>query len=162
MAMASSTARWLMTGSEPGRPRQTGHTLVLGWSPNMLGQPQNSLVAVFSSQWTSSPTTISHPGFTSGPSRRARAGRGPGAAASTTAATLNRVPSDRAGPRSCTPTGSPSSPGPKGTLMAGWPARLLGMVQTSDRYMLRGSPVLAPSGKAVVGAVGPRSTSHRR
>src|ERR1700737_3457431 len=67
-----------------------------------------------------------------------------GAAASTTAATLNRVPSDRAGPSSCTPTGSPSSPVPKGTLIAGWPARLVGMVHTSERYMVSGSPVLAP------------------
>ena len=115
MAMASSTARWLSTGSDPGRPRQTGQTLVLGSSPNMLGHPQNSLVAVLSSQWTSSPMTISHPGFMTGPSAadRPAAARG-GAAASTTAATLNRVLSDRAGPSSCTPTGRPSSPGAEG------------------------------------------------
>ena len=69
MAMASSTAFWLSTGSEPGSPRQTGHTLVLGSSPNTLGHPQNSLVAVLSSQWTSRPMTISHPGFTTGPPR---------------------------------------------------------------------------------------------
>src|SRR5439155_26488375 len=57
--MASSTAWWLSTGSDPGRPRQTGHTLVLGSSPKALRQPQNSLVAVRSSQCTSSPITIS-------------------------------------------------------------------------------------------------------
>ena len=38
--MANSTARRLMTGSAPGRPRQTGQTLVLGAEPNSLGQPQ--------------------------------------------------------------------------------------------------------------------------
>ena len=161
MAMASSTAFWLSTGSDPGRPRQTGQTLVLGSSPNMLGQPQNSLVAVLSSQWTSRPMTISQPGFMTGPSAAGTGAGRAGAAASTTAATLNRVLSDRAGPSSCTPTGRPSSPAPKGTLMAGWPARLDGMVQTSDRYMVSGSPVLAPRGKAVVGAVGPSRTSQR-
>ena len=60
MAIASSTACWLSTGSEPGSPRQFGHTLVLGSSPNMFGHPQNSLVAVRSSQWTSRPMTIFH------------------------------------------------------------------------------------------------------
>ena len=50
---------FIYTGIEPGRPRQTGHTLVLGSSPNWFGQPQNSFVAVASSVWTSSPITIS-------------------------------------------------------------------------------------------------------
>jgi hypothetical protein len=58
--MASSTACSLSTGSEPGRPRHTGHTLVLGSSPKRLGHPQNSLVAVASSQCTSRPMTVSH------------------------------------------------------------------------------------------------------
>ena len=69
MAMAISTARALSTGSDPGRPRHTGQTLVLGSSPNMFRHPQNSFEAVLSSQCTSSPTTISHPGFTTGPRR---------------------------------------------------------------------------------------------
>ena len=155
MAMASSTARWLSTGSEPGRPRQFGHTLVLGSSPNTLGQPQNSLVAVLSSQWTSSPMTSCQSALMPAPPAVMRGAARSGAAASTTAATWNRVPSDRAGPSSCTPTGRPSSPGPNGTLMAGWPARLDGMVHTSDRYMVSGSSTLAPRAKAVVGAVGP-------
>ena len=43
MAMASSTALWLSTGSDPGRPRQTGQTLVLGSSPNMLRAPAEQL-----------------------------------------------------------------------------------------------------------------------
>src|SRR5437868_9804654 len=59
MRMANSTARSLTTGSEPGSPRHTGQMLVLGASPNMFRQPQNNLVAVDSSQCTSSPTTIS-------------------------------------------------------------------------------------------------------
>src|SRR3954470_16462086 len=60
MRMAESTAWRLSTGSDPGSPRHTGHTLVFGSSPKALRQPQNNLVAVFSSQWTSSPTTVSH------------------------------------------------------------------------------------------------------
>src|ERR1019366_135050 len=99
------------------------------------------------------------------PSAGAGAGAGgasSGAAASTAAATFSTVPSDRAGPRSWTPTGSPSSPAPNGMLTAGCPARLDGMVQTSDRYMVSGSPVFAPRAKAVVGAVGPSSTSQWR
>src|SRR3954468_10358568 len=61
MRMANSTACRLSTGSEPGSPRQTGHTLVLGSAPKALRHPQNSFVAVLSSQWTSSPMTVSHP-----------------------------------------------------------------------------------------------------
>ena len=59
MRMASSTACSFSTGSEPGSPRQTGQTFVFGSSPNAFGQPQNSLVAVCSSQWTSRPMTVS-------------------------------------------------------------------------------------------------------
>ena len=57
---------------------------------------------------------------------RMRGAGSSGAAASTTAATCSSAPSERAGPSSCTPTGRPSAPGPKGTLMAGCPARLEG------------------------------------
>src|SRR5215212_9865394 len=60
MRMAYSTAWRLITGRDPGRPRHTGQMLVLGSAPNRLAQPQNSLVAVCSSQWTSSPMTSSH------------------------------------------------------------------------------------------------------
>src|SRR4051794_22894766 len=58
--MANSTAWRFSTGNDPGRPRHTGQTLVLGWSPKALRQPQNNFVAVLSSQWTSSPMTISY------------------------------------------------------------------------------------------------------
>ncbi|SHS76606.1 Uncharacterised protein [Mycobacteroides abscessus subsp. abscessus] len=47
--MADSTAFSLTTGSEPGRPRQTGQIWVLGSAPKVVGQPQNILVAVDSS-----------------------------------------------------------------------------------------------------------------
>ncbi len=57
--MASSTAFSLTTGSVPGRPRVTGSTLVLGSSPKRLGAPENILVAVASSAWTSRPHTSS-------------------------------------------------------------------------------------------------------
>lgn len=61
MAMANSMARSFSTGSDPGNPRQTGQVLVFGSEPNEFAQPQNIFVAVFSSVWTSSPTTISQP-----------------------------------------------------------------------------------------------------
>src|SRR5437588_6555515 len=48
------------TGSEPGRPRQTGHVLVFGGEPNSLRHPQNIFVAVESSTWHSSPMTVSN------------------------------------------------------------------------------------------------------
>src|ERR687886_2880212 len=54
---ALSRARWFSTGREPGSPRQTGHTWLLGSAPNSVGQPQNILVAVLSSTCTSSPST---------------------------------------------------------------------------------------------------------
>src|SRR3954451_22585568 len=60
IVMANSTAWRLSTGNDPGRPRQTGQTFVLGSSPKALRQPQNSFVAVDSSQCTSRPTTVSH------------------------------------------------------------------------------------------------------
>ena len=118
--------------------------LVLGSAPKLLRQPQKSLVAVRSSEWTSRPIDGLPPGAASPSSRRLPGRSGPaawaaGARDSRAAATWNITVSPRAGARICTPTGSPSSPAPKGTLMAGWPARLDGMVHTSLRYMVRGS-----------------------
>jgi hypothetical protein len=49
----------LATGSDPGSPRQTGQTWVLGSAPKVAGQAQNILVAVLSSQWVSMPMTVS-------------------------------------------------------------------------------------------------------
>src|SRR4051812_15808156 len=57
---AISTASPLMTGSEPGSPRQTGQTLVFGGCPKCVLQPQKSLVFVSSCAWTSSPITTSY------------------------------------------------------------------------------------------------------
>ena len=45
------------TGSEPGRPRQTGQTWLFGSAPKMVVQPQNILVLVPSSTWVSRPIT---------------------------------------------------------------------------------------------------------
>ena len=50
-------ARALTTGSEPGRPRQTGQVCVFGGSPKLSSQPQNIFVAVASWTWISSPMT---------------------------------------------------------------------------------------------------------
>jgi hypothetical protein len=58
--IADSTALTLTTGSEPGSPRQTGQTWVLGSAPNAVEQPQNILDAVLSSTCTSSPSTGSY------------------------------------------------------------------------------------------------------
>ncbi|MNL66840.1 hypothetical protein D3C87_1913640 [compost metagenome] len=45
-------------------------------------------------------------------------------------------------------------------LTAGMPARLTGMVKISFKYMVSGSSVWEPSLNAVVGAVGPITTSY--
>ena len=63
--MADSTATWLSTGSEPGSPRHTAHTWVLGSLPKLLAQPQNILVFVDSSTCTSRPSTGSYLAMTS-------------------------------------------------------------------------------------------------
>ena len=55
-----SIAARLGTGSDPGRPRHTGQTWVLGSPPNVAGQPQNSLVLVPSSTWVSRPISGSY------------------------------------------------------------------------------------------------------
>src|SRR5918998_6767753 len=57
---ANLMASPLGTGNAPGRPRHTGHTLVLGGSPNVVRLPQNILVRVRSWTCTSSPITVSH------------------------------------------------------------------------------------------------------
>ena len=54
------TAWRLSTGKAPGRPRQTGQTLVLGASPKRLRQAQKILVCVRSWQCTSRPITGSY------------------------------------------------------------------------------------------------------
>jgi hypothetical protein len=59
MRAAYSMARALATGSEPGSPRHTGQTWVFGSAPKVVGQAQNILVAVASSQWVSMPMTVS-------------------------------------------------------------------------------------------------------
>ena len=59
-SVANSTARRFRTGSAPGRPRQTGQTLVFGGAPKRLAQPQKALVSVRSWTWTSSPMTGSY------------------------------------------------------------------------------------------------------
>jgi hypothetical protein len=58
--MADSIALPFTTGNEPGRPRQTGQVCVFGSAPKALTQPQNILDAVFSSTWTSRPSTGSN------------------------------------------------------------------------------------------------------
>ena len=73
---------------------------------------------------------------------------------SRTFAAWNISLSAMAGARIWIPTGIPSSPKPKGTDIAGCPARLEGIVHTSCKYICMGSAVLSPNGKAVVGAVG--------
>src|SRR5919112_2072730 len=63
-AMAPRTANLIAsalgTGNAPGKPRHTGHTLLLGGSPNVVRLPQNILVRVRSWTCTSKPITVSH------------------------------------------------------------------------------------------------------
>jgi hypothetical protein len=57
MRIADATPASLTTGSEPGRPRQVGQTWEFGSAPSAVAQPQNILVLVPSSTWTSRPMT---------------------------------------------------------------------------------------------------------
>src|SRR5947207_9267797 len=57
---AYSTAFLFSTGNAPGRPRQTGQTLVLGGAPNCVEQPQKIFVCVSSCTCTSRPMTGSY------------------------------------------------------------------------------------------------------
>ncbi len=57
MRIVYAIAASLITGSEPGSPRQTGQTAELGSAPNTVGQPQNIFDAVPSSTCVSSPIT---------------------------------------------------------------------------------------------------------
>ncbi len=57
MRIAHSTAFSFTTGSEPGRPSDTGVTCVFGGAPNSVGAPSNILLAVPSSTCTSMPIT---------------------------------------------------------------------------------------------------------
>ena len=152
MRIAYSTAISLRTGSEPGRPRQTGQMLVFGSLPKAFAAAAEQLgrgaqlavdlepdddLPVGSSRSVAPPTAAAG----RSPSRSRRR---PGTSGSL------REP----GASTCTPTGSPSAPVPNGTLIAGWPARFDGIVHRSDRYIASGSAVLAPSAKAIVGVVG--------
>ena len=156
MRIASSTAWRLSTGSAPGSPSVTGSMFVLGSSPNRLGEAENSFVAVASSTWTSSPTTSSY-------AVEARLGWWSVTviwlASSRTLATRNMTGSPSVGASTWTPTGRPSAPVPNGTLIAGSPDRLDGIVYVSQRYMASGLSVLSPIGNATVGDVGVISTS---
>src|ERR1700676_1234143 len=58
--MAISTARRFKPGKVPGSPRHTGHTLLLGASPNRFAHPQKILLFVSSCTCTSSPITGSY------------------------------------------------------------------------------------------------------
>ena len=60
------------------------------------------------------------------------------------------------------PHGQAVVAGPERHAIAGCPARLEGIVQTSLRYMVSGSAVLAPRANAVPGAVGEIRTSKDR
>src|ERR1700691_866458 len=80
-------------------------------------------------------------------------------ASSSTRPAAKSCASLRPGPSSCTPTGRPASPVPKGTETAGSPARLVGIVKTSERYIASGLLVFSPNLKATDGAVAPRRRS---
>src|SRR5256885_9622428 len=60
MRIVYSIAVRFTTGSEPGRPRQTGQVWLLGSAPKVVTQPQNILVLVPSSTWVSRPITGSY------------------------------------------------------------------------------------------------------
>ena len=105
---------------------------MFGGSPKLSSQPQNILVRVASWTWISSPITGSQrASVLIGPP--AGSASKPIAASSAWAAASSRF-SLNAGPAICRPTGSPSDR-PHGIEIAGIPARLTGIVQTSERYI---------------------------
>ena len=57
---ANSTALRFSTGSTPGMPRHTGHTLLFGGAPKRVEQEQKIFVSVNNWTWTSSPITGSY------------------------------------------------------------------------------------------------------
>jgi hypothetical protein len=57
--MVEATAASLATGSDPGKPRHTGHVRLLAEPPKATSQPQNILDRVDSSAWISRPTVVS-------------------------------------------------------------------------------------------------------
>src|SRR5262249_51936151 len=72
---------------------------------------------------------------------------------------MRSTPASSSGlPTICKPTGR-SCASPAGTLTPGRPARLVGMVNRSFRYIARGSCVFAPSVKATPGLVGVTTAS---
>jgi drug/metabolite transporter (DMT)-like permease len=75
-------------------------------------------------------------------------------------AARKRTCSPSTGAVNWSPTGSPAPSNPHGTVIAGTPARLAGIVKTSERYIAKGSPARSPIRKAVVGDVGETSTSN--
>src|SRR5580704_13133804 len=102
--MVYSMAALLMTGSEPGSPRQTGQTAELGSAPNSVGQPQNIFAAVPSSTCVSSPISGSY--------LRTASSKGTGAperpaADSVVACVIGQSPSLRAVARLAWPGSSP-------------------------------------------------------
>src|SRR6185437_4562284 len=64
------------------------------------------------------------------------------------------VPSSKALPISCRPSGKPFAVNPAGTEIPGNPARLTVTVKTSCRYMETGSAVFSPTPKAGPGVAG--------
>ncbi len=76
------------------------------------------------------------------------------AASSSTPATRNIVSSSNERAITCSPSGRPSRDSPAGTEIAGKPAKLIGTVNTSSRYMVSGSSIFSPIANAGVGEVG--------
>ena len=146
MRIDSSTALRFTTGRVPGRPRHTGCTLVLGSPAETVGGRREHLrlggqLGVDLEPDHHFPAIGKQVGFVaelSGCGRRgAMHGAGSvdglshGAIPSSAAATRYITGSPSMGASTCTPTGRPWAPVPKGTDIAGWPVRFDGMVQTS-------------------------------
>ena len=60
MRIVDSIATALVTGNDPGKPRQVGQTCVFGAAPNVVEQPQNIFERVPSSTCVSRPNTGSN------------------------------------------------------------------------------------------------------
>ena len=148
------------TGSTPGWARQTGQVWTLGSSPKESSQPQNIFVRVESWTWISSPITASssaiahplRPGVEpdrllqrEGGLQQLLLGEGGG----------GDLEADRE--LRAAPAGSAR---PAGIEIAGMPARLIGTVKKSLRYIASGSSVFSPRPKATEGEVGVTTKSN--
>src|SRR5512140_2390322 len=114
-------------------PVHTGQVFSFGAAPNAVEQAQKIWLRVESWAWTSSPMTVSN-AIVSYPSSGAtrRSGRTRSIAPAAVTSVSSRTDLERGG----APMGRPAAEGPHGRGSPGMPARLHGIVEMADRYIV--------------------------